>query len=137
MKIRPYQAEDEAVVIALWRECGLLRWSDPKKDIARKMKVNPEWFLVGEIDGQLMATCMVGDEGHRGWINLLGVAPAHQGGGHGRALLDEAERRLRAAGCPKVNLQVLTSNARMIAFYERLGFKRDDVVSLGKRLVAD
>jgi ribosomal protein S18 acetylase RimI-like enzyme len=137
MKIRPYQAEDEAVVIALWRECGLLRWSDPKKDIARKMKVNPEWFLVGEIDGQLMATCMVGDEGHRGWINLLGVAPAHQGGGHGRALLDEAERRLRAAGCPKVNLQVLTSNARVIAFYERLGFKRDDVVSLGKRLVAD
>jgi ribosomal protein S18 acetylase RimI-like enzyme len=137
MKIRPYQAEDEAVVIALWRECGLLRWSDPKKDIARKMKVNPEWFLVGEIDGQLMATCMVGDEGHRGWINLLGVAPAHQGGGHGRALLDEAERRLRAAGCPKVNLQVLTSNARVIAFYARLGFKRDDVVSLGKRLVAD
>ena len=56
MQIRPYRPADEAAVIALWRECGLVRWSDPQKDIARKLKVNPEWFLVGEIDGQVMAT---------------------------------------------------------------------------------
>ena len=48
MTIRPYRATDEAEVMALWRECGMLRWSDPRKDLARKMKVNPEWFLVGE-----------------------------------------------------------------------------------------
>ena len=137
MKIRSYRAADEAAVIALWRECGLVRWTDPKKDIARKMKVNPEWFLVGEIDGKVMATCMLGYEGHRAWINLLGVAPNYQRGGHARALLDEVERLMRAAGCAKVNLQVLTSNLGVIAFYERLGFKRDDVVSMGKRLQPD
>jgi ribosomal protein S18 acetylase RimI-like enzyme len=137
MKMRPYRSADETDVIALWRECGMVRWSDPKKDIARKMKVNPEWFLVGEIKGVVVATCMVGYEGHRGWINLLAVAPAHQRGGHGRALLAAAERRLRAVGCPKINLQVLTTNSGVIAFYEKLGFKIDDTVSLGKRLVQD
>lgn len=134
MKIRPYRTADEAAVIALWRECGLVRWSDPQKDIDRKLKVNPEWFLVGEIDGTLMATCMVGYEGHRAWINLLGVSRAYQRGGYGKALLTEAERLMRAAGCAKINLQVLASNAGVIAFYERLGFKQDNVVSMGKRL---
>ena len=134
MQIRSFRPADEAAVIALWQECGLQRWSDPKKDIARKMKVNPEWFLVGEVDGRVMATCMLGYEGHRAWINLLGVAPAYQRGGYGRALLAEAERMMRAVGCAKINLQVRTTNLGVIAFYEKLGFQRDDVVSLGKRL---
>ena len=137
MKIRPYQPADETAVIALWRECGLLRWSDPKKDIARKLRVNPEWFLVGEIDGRVMATCMLGYEGHRAWINLLGVAPEHRKGGHGKALLAEAERLMRAVGCAKINLQVRSTNAGVIAFYQRLGFATDDLVSMGKRLEKD
>jgi ribosomal protein S18 acetylase RimI-like enzyme len=134
MTIRPYRASDETVVIALWRDCGLLRWSDPHKDIARKLQVNPEWFLVGEIDTVPMASCMVGYEGHRGWINLLAVAPRYRRGGFGRALVAEAERILRRAGCPKINLQVRTTNHQVIAFYEKLGFVVDEVVSLGKRL---
>ncbi len=134
MKIRPYRAADESAIVALWAECGLQRWSDPRKDIARKLKVNPEWFLVGEIDGVVMATCMLGYEGHRAWINLLGVAPAYQKGGHGKALLAEAERLMRAEGCAKINLQVRTTNTGVIAFYGRLGFKLDEVVSMGKRL---
>ena len=96
--------------------------------------MNPEWFLVGEIDGGVMATCMLGYEGHRAWINLLGVLPAYQRGGHGKALLAEAERLMRAVGCAKINLQVRTSNAGVIAFYERLGFKQDAVIGMGKRL---
>lgn len=124
-------------MLALWQECGLLGWSDPRKDIARKQRVNPEWFLVGERAGQVVATCMVGYEGHRGWINFLAVAPSRQRGGHGRALMAEAERILRAAGCAKINLQVRTKNTQVIAFYEKLGFAVDEVVSLGKRLERD
>jgi ribosomal protein S18 acetylase RimI-like enzyme len=137
LTIRPYRPADEPAVVALWRECGLLRWSDPHKDIARKLKVNPAGFLVGEVAGNVIATCMVGYEGHRGWINLLAVAPAHQRGGHGRAILGAAEQILRAAGCPKINLQVRTANAAVIGFYQRLGFTVDDVTSLGKRLLPD
>ena len=137
LTIRPYQAGDEAAVIALWRECGMLRWSDPHKDIARKLRVNPEWFLVGELGGQVIATCMVGYEGHRGWVNFLAVAPAQQRGGHGRALMAEAERILRGVGCAKINLQVRTTNTQVIAFYERLGFGAEELVNMGKRLEAD
>ena len=136
--IRAFRSADETDVIALWRECGLVRpWNDPGKDIARKMQVNPGWFLVAESNGRIVASVMVGYEGHRGWINYLAVDPALQRSGLGRTLMNEAERILRAAGCPKINLQVRRTNGGVIAFYERLGFVADDVVSLGKRLEQD
>ncbi len=138
MTIRPFHAADEAAVIALWRACDLVRpWNDPHKDIRRKLRVNPEWFLVGESGGRVVGTVMAGYEGHRGWINYLAVEPGRRRGGLGRALMAEAERVLRAAGCAKINLQVRTGNTGVIAFYERLGYRPDDCVSLGKRLEAD
>jgi ribosomal protein S18 acetylase RimI-like enzyme len=138
LRIRAFQPADEEAVLALWRACGLVRpWNDPRKDIARKLRVNPDWFLVGEQEGRVIATAMVGYEGHRGWVNYLAVEPALQRSGVGRALMEEAERILRAAGCPKLNLQVRRGNAAAIAFYERLGFAVDDVASMGKRLEHD
>jgi ribosomal protein S18 acetylase RimI-like enzyme len=130
--------KDEAVVIDLWTNCGLVRpQNDPQKDIARKLRVNPEWFLVAEADGRLVAAVMAGYEGHRGWINYLAVDPAHRRHGLGRALMMEAERALRAAGCPKINLQVRPENREVIAFYETIGFSVEGAVSLGKRLESD
>jgi ribosomal protein S18 acetylase RimI-like enzyme len=138
MTIRAFREADEPAVIALWRACDLVRpQNDPHKDIARKLKVNREWFLVAERDGHIVATLMAGYEGHRGWINYLAVEPTLQRSGLGRALMNEAERLLRAAGCPKISLQVRTTNRQAIAFYERLGFAFDKVVSLGKRLERD
>lgn len=138
MKIRSYQSGDESSVIELWRECGLVApQNDPHRDVQRKLKVNPEWFLVGEKDGTIVASCMAGYEGHRGWINYLAVAPSEQRNGYARQMMEEAERLLRLAGCPKINLQVRASNNRVIEFYQSIGFKVDDVVSLGKRLEVD
>jgi ribosomal protein S18 acetylase RimI-like enzyme len=137
-KIRPYRETDEAAVIALWRACDLVRlWNDPRKDIRRKLRVNPEWFLVGQQDGRIVGTVMAGYEGHRGWINYLAVEPALQRGGLGRALMAEAERLLRASGCPKINLQVRATNAGVMAFYRQLGYAVDNVVSMGKRMDSD
>lgn len=135
--IRAYRNEDEEAVLALWRACEMVRWSDPRKDIARKLKVNPEWFLVADDAGRVVGTCMVGYEGHRGWINFLAVAPDLQGGGVGKALMAEAERILREVGCAKINLQVRASNRKVVAFYERLGFASEEFLSMGKRLVKD
>ena len=138
MTIRPYRASDEADLVALWQACDLIKpRNDPCKDVARKLRVNPEWFLVGELDGRIVAGVMAGYEGHRGWINYLAVSPSHRRAGLGRAMMVEAERLLRLAGCPKINLQVRTSNQDVIAFYQRLGFTTDNVVSLGKRLDHD
>ncbi len=136
--IRPFQSADEAAVIELWKICGLVvPQNDPVADIARKLRVNPELFLVGEVEGQIVGSCMVGYEGHRGWINYLAVHPERRRQGLARKMMEHAEELLRAVGCPKINLQVRTTNAAVIAFYEALGFGVDEVVSLGKRLKHD
>jgi ribosomal protein S18 acetylase RimI-like enzyme len=138
VEIRAFDPADEAAVIDVWRRCELLRpWNDPHKDIARKLRVQPELFLVGEIGGRIVATVMAGYDGHRGWVNYLGVDPDRRGRGLGRMLMTEVERLLDARGCPKVNLQVRGSNAAAIEFYRRLGYAVDDTVSLGKRLEHD
>lgn len=138
MKIRPYQTGDEKSVIQLWTDCGLIvPHNDPVRDIERKLQVNPEWFLVSELDGQVIASCMTGYDGHRGWINYLACSPSFQGRGYATALMKRAEEILIDAGCPKINLQIRANNQKVIEFYQRLGFKFDDVVSMGKRLELD
>lgn len=136
--LRPFREDDTEAVVALWQACGLTRpWNDPRRDIARKLQVQRDLFLVGELDGELVATAMAGYEGHRGWVNYLAVAPRLQGRGFGRQLMERVEALLAAAGCPKLNLQVRAGNAAALGFYGRLGYAQDEVVSLGKRLIAD
>jgi ribosomal protein S18 acetylase RimI-like enzyme len=80
MHIRPFELADEPAVIALWEACKLTRpWNDPHKDIARKLAVQPELFLVGAIDETVIASVMAGYEGHRGWVNYLAVTPRFRG----------------------------------------------------------
>jgi ribosomal protein S18 acetylase RimI-like enzyme len=138
MQIRPFRRADEAAVIALWEECCLTRpRNDPRKDIARKMSVQPELFIVGIEDGAVMASAMAGYEGHRGWVHYVAVSPGWRGRGHGRALVEHVEALLLERGCPKLGLLVRNSNPEAIAFYRRLGYAQDDSVSLGKRLISD
>ena len=142
LQIRSFQPGDEKAIIDLWRLCELVRpWNDPARDIQRKLKVNPELLLVGVDVGvsgeQIVATVMVGYEGHRGWINYLAVHPDYRRKGYGRRLMQHAEALLLELGCPKINLQVRTDNKSVVEFYRRLGYQVDEVVSLGKRLILD
>lgn len=140
--IRPFAPADTAAVVALWQRCGLTRpWNDPQRDIARKLTLQPELFgvllLPSSTDDAVAGSVMAGYEGHRGWINYLAVDPQLQGQGAGRALMAWAEAGLRAAGCPKINLQVRADNHQALGFYRALGFGVDEVLSLGKRLEHD
>jgi ribosomal protein S18 acetylase RimI-like enzyme len=138
LEIRPFLVEDTEAVVALWQVSDLVRpWNDPHRDIARKQTMQPELFLVGLLEGRLVATVMAGYEGHRGWVNYLAVDPGHRRRGLARRLMTEVEERLLALGCPKINLQVRSTNLQAIRFYEHIGFLEDDVVSLGKRLIPD
>lgn len=138
MQIRPFRMDDEAAVVALWAQCGLTRpWNDPHKDVSRKLKVQPELFLVGEEDAAIVATVMAGYEGHRGWINYLAVAPAFRGRGFARALIGRVEKVLLGMGCPKISLLIRSSNPEAMAFYRHIGYAQDDVVTFGKRLIHD
>ncbi|WP_287879467.1 MULTISPECIES: GNAT family acetyltransferase [Acidovorax] len=142
-QIRPFEMEDEAAAVALWHDCGLLRpWNDPHKDIARKQTVQPGLFLVAMargLDGEnvLVATAMAGYDGHRGSVYYLAVAPGRQRLAIGRSLMERVEQQLLAMGCPKVHVLVRTANVQVMAFYEKLGYARDDALSLGKRLIPD
>jgi ribosomal protein S18 acetylase RimI-like enzyme len=138
MKIEEFDDGDTQAVVDLWRRCNLLRpWNDAEKDIERKLKVQRELFLVGKIDARVVATVMGGYDGHRGWVNYLAVDPSHQRQGIGRAIMDEIERRLLSLGAPKINLQIRDDNLEAIDFYERVGFEKSAVISMGKRLVTD
>ena len=137
-KIRPFAVTDTDEVVALWEECGLVRpWNDPRKDIERKLRVQPELFLVAQDGTEVVGSVMAGFDGHRGWIYYLAVAGSHQQRSLGRALMQQAEKLLVEMGCPKVNLMVRSTNEAVIGFYRRLGYEQDDVVSMGKRLLAD
>lgn len=138
MDVRPYAGADEEAVVTLWEQCRLTRpWNDPRKDIARKLQVQPELFLVGIVDGAVVASVMAGYEGHRGWVNYLAVSPKLRGRGYGRLLMERVEALLLERGCPKVNLQVRQANAEALAFYRHLGYAEEESVSLGKRLIPD
>jgi ribosomal protein S18 acetylase RimI-like enzyme len=136
--IRQFVAADEDAVVALWETAGLTRpWNDPRKDITRKLDVQPEGFIVAVAGEEIVGSVMAGYDGHRGWVNYLAVAPGSRQSGVGRALMAAAERVLEALGCPKVNLQIRATNRAAVSFYEALGYSTDDVISLGRRLEQD
>lgn len=138
MIIRPFENDDRQTVIKLWRRCGLVvAWNDPEADIDRKLRVDPELFVVGLAGSRLVATAMGGYDGHRGSLYYLAVDAEQQGRGYGRKIADYIADLLEQRGCPKLNIMVRSSNTRMIDFYHRLGFKTDEVVCLGKRLIED
>jgi len=134
--IRKFETGDADSVIALWHEAlpSSQRWNEPKTVICRKLSANDGLFFVGQRDGQVIATVLAGYDGVRGWIYALAVADEHRRQGIGRRMLEEAEHALLARGCDKINLQVRTTNAETVEFYERCGFSVESRASLGKPL---
>jgi ribosomal protein S18 acetylase RimI-like enzyme len=138
IEITGFAEADRAALIGLWQLCGLTRpWNDPSKDIDRKLTDPVGRLLVAKCVGAVIGSVMYGYDGHRGSINYLAVHPDHQGTGLGRRLMQDAEAELLALGCPKINRLVRTDNAAAAQFYEKLSYRQDDVVMLGKRLIPD
>lgn len=135
LTIRPYRPGDQEAVVKLWEACQLVvPQNDPIADIGTKMQFQPDLFLVAISENRLVGTVMAGYEGHRGWINYLAVAPDQRRRGIAKAMMASAEKKLRALGCPKINLQVRHTNTAVINFYQAIGFGEDEVISFGKRL---
>lgn len=135
LAIAPIADADVAAVAALWQRCGLTRpWNDPTGDIAFARKGPNSAVLVGRRDGSIVATVMVGHDGHRGWFYYLGVDPDLQGRGFGRAMTQAAEAWLSARGIAKAQLMIRADNDRVRAFYEALGYGEQQRIVFAKWL---
>ena len=136
MLIRSFESKDQESVVALWESCGLTRpWNDPNDDIERAVRSRESEILVTEIQGQIVASAMVGHDGHRGWMYYVAVDPNRRDQGLGRAIVEAAEAWLTARSMPKSMLMVRSSNLPVIDFYAKQGYKASDVVVLEKWLV--
>jgi ribosomal protein S18 acetylase RimI-like enzyme len=133
--IAPLGPDDIPALVALWEACELTRpWNDPQRD-ARLAIEGATSTILGLRDGEaLIASVMVGFDGHRGWVYYLAVAPDRRREGLGRQLMAAAEAWLRDRGAPKLQLMVRTSNEAALGFYEALGLERQDVATLGRFL---
>jgi ribosomal protein S18 acetylase RimI-like enzyme len=124
-------------VAALWLEAfpDDAEWNAAEVSIPEKLRVQPELLLVGVEDALVVGSFMAGYDGHRGWISRVAVLRSHRHRGIGSALMHEAERRLAAMGCQKINLQVVSANASMVVFYQKLGYRIEERVSMSKRML--
>jgi ribosomal protein S18 acetylase RimI-like enzyme len=136
MQIRPYEDADEQAVIAMWSAVlpDSAPHNDPATAIRKKLAVERDLFFVAAVDGAVVGTVMGGYDGHRGWVYSVAVDPWHRRRGIGAALVRRLEKSLAERGCLKVNLQVRAWNAGVVPFYEKLGYRVEELVSMGKRL---
>jgi ribosomal protein S18 acetylase RimI-like enzyme len=126
---------DVAAVIALWQACGLTRpWNDPASDIALARRGPNSTVLVGRDGGAIVATVMVGHDGHRGWVYYVATDPDRRAKGFGRAIMNAAEDWLRAASIAKLQLLVRRDNAKAGAFYQSIGYAEAQTIVFAKWL---
>ena len=135
LSIAPIEDRDIAEVIALWQRCGSTRpWNDPAADIALARRGDNSTVLIGRCDGALVASVMVGYDGHRGWVYYVTVDPDQRYLNFGRAIMNGAEAWLRERGILKLQLMVRKDNVQVHAFYRSIGYYNQETVTFAKWL---
>jgi ribosomal protein S18 acetylase RimI-like enzyme len=135
LTIAPIGDGDVADVIALWQRCGLTRpWNDPASDIALARKSENAAMLAGRDDSGIVASVLVGHDGHRGWVYYVAVDPDCRHKGYGRVIMDAAEHWLRLRGIEKLQLMVRPDNNQVQAFYQSLGYVEQERIIYAKWL---
>jgi ribosomal protein S18 acetylase RimI-like enzyme len=135
LSIAPIEDGDVDAVVSLWQRCGLTRpWNEPAADIALARKDSNATILIGRDGETIVATALVGHDGHRGWVYYVAVDPARQKKGFGRVIMAAAEDWLRRTGIEKVQLLVRPENTAVRAFYESIGYGEQPRVMFAKWL---
>jgi ribosomal protein S18 acetylase RimI-like enzyme len=135
LTIAPIGDADIADVIALWQRCGLTRpWNDPAGDIALARKSENAAMLVGRDGSGIVASVLVGHDGHRGWVYYVAVDPDCRHRGYGRLIMDAAEGWLRGRGIEKLQLMVRSDNSQVQTFYQSLGYFEQERIVFAKWL---
>lgn len=137
IRLREFTLADYDNVYALWQNAGAglgIGRSDTREEIAKKLRRDPDLFLVAEDSNTIVGTVIGGYDGRRGMIYHLAVERAYRGRGIGTMLMDEVERRLRAKGCVKAYLLVKRGNEDVVEFYSQRGWETMELTIMGKVL---
>ncbi len=135
LSIAAIEDADIPAVIALWQRCGLTRpWNDPAADIALARKGTNAAVLAGRDGSDIVASVLVGHDGHRGWVYYVAVDPDHRHKGYGRVIMDAAEDWLRGRGIEKLQLMVRPDNTQVQAFYQSLDYFEQERIIYAKWL---
>jgi ribosomal protein S18 acetylase RimI-like enzyme len=130
------QLNEVEAAVALWEEAGLIRpWDDAPADARRALNSPASTVLAGRLNGRLVATTMIGFDGHRGWIYYLAVANDCRRQGFGKTMMEHSERWLSVRGAPRVNLMVRGDNLAVIGFYRALDYTQGDVIVLSRQMI--
>ena len=133
--IAPIEDADIPAIIALWQRCGLTRpWNDPAADIALARKGANAAVLAGRDGSAIVATVLVGHDGHRGWVYYVAVDPDHRHKGYGGIVMEAAESWLRERGIEKLQLMVRSDNSQVQTFYQSLGYLAQERIVYAKWL---
>jgi len=133
--VRAYEESDRADLIALWETVFP---DDPPHNAPEKLidekRLVDNLLFIAHSDNKLVAACMAGYDGHRGWLYAVAVLPEHRRAGVGKRVVEHAIQALRERGCGKVNLQIRAGNTEVAKFYAELGFDVEERMSMGMRV---
>ena len=133
--IRLYKEADRESLVTLWQTVfpDDPPHNEPNKVIDEKLNVD-NLIYVALADNTLVGGCVVGYDGHRGWLYAVAVSPEHRRSGVGKQLISHVSDELRQRGCGKINLQIRADNTEVAQFYQSLGFEAEERLSMGMRL---
>lgn len=122
-RFRTAGADDVDAIAGLWERCGLGAGLDvDRAEVRERLRSDDGFFVVGELDGRVMASAMGCYDNHRGWVKRVAIDPAYQRQGLGRRLVGELERRFLDAGISQLRLAVWDHNGDGLQFWSDLAY---------------
>jgi ribosomal protein S18 acetylase RimI-like enzyme len=128
--------QDLAQVTELWERRTSSRATGNVTEYIAAGRKPPSSILIGKKGGEVVCGAMVGFTGQRGWINDICVDERFQRRGFGRAIVAAAETWLTERGAPNIRLKVPYTHLAVIGFYDKLGYRFQHTVVLGKLVQA-
>ncbi len=128
--------EEYDKIIELWKDAGLPykpEGRDTKKNIARELEEQPEYWIGAYEDDNLIGIIVGTDDGRKGWINRLAVGEEHRGQGTGKKLVKKLENVFEEKGFKIWAALIEPDNPRAMEFFEKVGFDSSDIKYYSKR----
>jgi ribosomal protein S18 acetylase RimI-like enzyme len=123
--LRVGQLSDVESVLQLWATAKAEpSHTDNVESLSRLIEHDPSALIVAEDRRSIVGSVIAGWDGWRGSIYRLVVAPSHRRLGLGRRLLFEAEARLAAQRCVRLQAIVVETESRAMGFWQASGWEQ-------------